>query len=65
MQGMSLKDSLIVGWGMSPRGEVAMIVGVIGLKQGLITPEIYAAVIFMILLTTIFTPIVLRGWLYK
>lgn len=64
-QGMSLKDSLIVGWGMSPRGEVAMIVGVIGLKQGLITPEIYAAVIFMSLLTTIFTPIVLRGWLYK
>lgn len=64
-QGMSLKDSLIVGWGMSPRGEVAMIVGVIGLKQGLITQEIYAAVIFMSLLTTIFTPIVLRGWLYK
>lgn len=64
-QGMSFKDALVVGFGMSPRGEVAMIVGVIGLKQGIITPEIYAAVIFMSLFTTVFTPIVLRNWIYK
>jgi Kef-type K+ transport system membrane component KefB len=64
-QGLSFKDSAVVGFGMSPRGEVAMIVGLIGLNQHLITQEIYAAIIFMSLFTTIFTPIVLRNWLYK
>ncbi len=64
-QGMSFKDAAIVGFGMSPRGEVAMIVGLIGLNQNLITHEIYAAIIFMSLITTIITPIVLRNWLYK
>jgi Kef-type K+ transport system membrane component KefB len=64
-QGLSLRDSAIVGFGMSPRGEVAMIVGLIGLNQNLITKEIYAAIIFMSLLTTVITPIVLRNWLYK
>jgi Kef-type K+ transport system membrane component KefB len=63
--GMSVRDSAVVGFGMSPRGEVAMIVGLIGLNQGLITQEIYAAIIFMSLLTTVVTPIVLRNWLYK
>ncbi len=63
--GLSLKDAAVVGFGMSPRGEVAMIVGLIGLNQNLITQEIYAAIIFMSLFTTIFTPIVLRNWLYK
>lgn len=63
-QGMSFKDSAIVGFGMSPRGEVAMIVGLIGLNQNLITQEIYAAIIFMSLITTIITPLVLRQWFY-
>ncbi|MCC6759474.1 MAG: cation:proton antiporter, partial [Candidatus Omnitrophica bacterium] len=65
LQGLSMNDSLIVGWGMAPRGEVAMIVGMIGLKQNLINQEIYAAIIFMSLVTTIITPIVLRNWFYK
>lgn len=63
--GMSWRDSAVIGFGMSPRGEVAMIVGLIGLNQKIITHEIYAAIIFMSLLTTIITPVVLRNWLYK
>lgn len=65
LQGLSLRDAAIVGFGMSPRGEVAMIVALIGLNQKIITQEIYAAIIFMSLITTIVTPIVLRNWLYK
>ena len=64
-QGMSTREAAIVGFGMSPRGEVAMIVALIGLNQNLIPQEIYTAIIFMSLLTTVFTPIVLRQWLYK
>ncbi len=57
---MSHKDSLIVGIGMAPRGEVAMIVAVIGLEASVITQEIYTAVIMMSLLTTLFVPAILR-----
>lgn len=63
--GLNAKEAAVVGFGMSPRGEVAMIVGLIGLNQNLINQEIYSAIIFMSLFTTIFTPVVLRGWLYK
>lgn len=59
-QGLSNQDAAIIGFGMSPRGEVAMIVGLIGLNQNLIPQEIYAAIIFMSLITTIVTPIVLK-----
>ncbi len=65
LQGMGLKDSLIIGFGMSPRGEVAMIIALIGLNRNLIGQDIYVTLVLMSLLTTIITPIVLRNWLYK
>ncbi len=65
LQGLSKRDALIVGWGMSPRGEVAMIVALIGLNAGLIQQDIYISLVFMSVLTTIITPIILRNWFYK
>ncbi|MCU0850085.1 MAG: cation:proton antiporter [Candidatus Thermoplasmatota archaeon] len=60
---MSHKNSLIVGMGMAPRGEVAMIVALIGLNLGVIQQDIYVSIILMSLLTTIFVPIVLRHFM--
>jgi Kef-type K+ transport system membrane component KefB len=57
---MNHRDSLIVGIGMVPRGEVAMIVALIGLEAAVITQEVYTAVILMSLLTTLFVPAILR-----
>ncbi len=57
---MTHKDSLAVGMGMAPRGEVAMIVALIGLNLGIIQQNIYVSLILMSLLTTIFVPIILR-----
>jgi Kef-type K+ transport system membrane component KefB len=65
LTGMNTRDSLIVGFGMSPRGEVAMIVALIGLNEGLIVQETYVALVLMSLLTTILTPILFRNWLFK
>lgn len=65
LQGIRTKDSLVIGVGMVPRGEVAMIVALIGLNQNLIDQSIYAALILMSLLTTIIPPLVLRNWLFK
>jgi len=65
IQRMSIKDSMIIGTGMVPRGEVAMIVALIGLSQNLINQSTYSALILMSLLTTIIAPLILRNWLFK
>jgi Kef-type K+ transport system membrane component KefB len=60
---MTHKNSLVVGMGMAPRGEVAMIVALIGLNIGIIQQDIYVSLILMSLLTTIFVPIILRHYM--
>jgi Kef-type K+ transport system membrane component KefB len=64
-QRMTIKNSLIIGVGMVPRGEVAMIVALIGLNLGILNQSAYTALVLMSLITTIIAPIVLRNWLYK
>ena len=59
---MNHKNSLTVGMGMAPRGEVAMIVALIGLNMGFLGQDIYVSLILMSLLTTIFVPIILRHY---
>jgi len=49
-----------VGVGMMPRGEVGLIFALFGLINGILTPELYAILVMIILLTTIATPIILR-----
>jgi Kef-type K+ transport system membrane component KefB len=49
---------------MTPRGEVAMIVALLGLDRGIINQPLYAAVIAMSLLTTIFPPLIIKNWVY-
>ncbi|RJQ16703.1 MAG: cation:proton antiporter [Nitrospiraceae bacterium] len=60
MAGFSRSESLVIGFGMSPRGEVAMIVALIGLTSKIISQEIYVAIVLMSLITTILTPVFIR-----
>ncbi|HIH31941.1 TPA: cation:proton antiporter, partial [Candidatus Woesearchaeota archaeon] len=62
--GFKKKDALIIGTGMAPRGEVAFIIALNGLLLGVITKEIYSAIVFMSFLTTIITLILLK-YLYN
>ena len=65
LMGMSSKDSLVIGFGMAPRGEVAMIVALIGLQQSIIDQGLYVSLVLMSLVTTIVTPIIYRNWLFR
>lgn len=65
LSGLSWNDSTVVGLGMAPRGEVAMIIALIGLNQGLINQGAYASLILMSLLTTIIPPLLFRNLIYK
>jgi Kef-type K+ transport system membrane component KefB len=50
----------VVGVSMMPRGEVGLIFALFGLINGILTPELYAILVMIVLLTTIATPIILR-----
>ncbi|MDI9634148.1 MAG: cation:proton antiporter [Methanolinea sp.] len=65
LAGICRKDALVIGFGMAPRGEVAMIVALIGLEQGYIGQAVFIAIIVMSLATTLVTPILYRNWLYR
>ena len=60
----TLRDAAIIGFGMSPRGEVAMIVALIGLDGGLIDQQVFVSIILMSLLTTIAAPFLLRRLMF-
>jgi Kef-type K+ transport system membrane component KefB len=46
---------------MVSRGEVGLIVAAVGLESGLINPDLFSAIIGMVLITTILTPPMLRA----
>ena len=56
----NVSDSLKIGVGMMTRGEVALIVAQKGLAAGLLTSDYFTAVILLILVSSIATPIVLK-----
>lgn len=53
-------ESLQLGIGMISRGEVGLIVATVGLNENLLNPELYSAIVGMVLITTLITPPLLR-----
>lgn len=51
---------LKIGLGMTPRGEVGMVVAQIGLGMAIIRQDTYAVVVFMAVATTVVTPLLLK-----
>lgn len=50
---------LIVGLGMVPRGEVSLIFATVGQSLGVLTPDIFAVVVLVVVLTTLITPVLI------
>ena len=53
-------DKLVIGLGMIPRGEVGLIFASIGLSNGVLDPDLYGALLVVVLVTTLMTPPLLR-----
>lgn len=53
---LGARSGLIVGAGMTPRGEVGLIVASLGLATGTITRDIFSVVVAMAIATTIVSP---------
>lgn len=59
--GRSAGDRLLVGLGMLPRGEVGLIFATIGLQQKVFGADVYAALLLVVLVTTLTAPPLLRA----
>lgn len=55
------RESLQIGIGMVSRGEVGLIVAKVGLDQGLLSTDLFSAIVGMVLITTLVTPPMLRA----
>jgi Kef-type K+ transport system membrane component KefB len=55
--GLPLRSAAIIGVGMVPRGEVGLVVASIGIGLGIISNDMYSAVVFMSLATTVIAPL--------
>jgi Kef-type K+ transport system membrane component KefB len=53
-------DKRLIGLGMIPRGEVGLIFATIGLREGILGGNLYAALLLVVLATTLLTPPLLR-----
>jgi len=53
-------SSLRLGIGMVSRGEVGLIVAAIGVNKGIIAKDIFAAIVLVVLVTTVVTPPLVR-----
>lgn len=58
-RGLGKEESRIIAVGMVPRGEVGIVAAGIGLAADVITPQIFAVVVAMSLITTLIVPAVL------
>ncbi len=53
-------DKLLIGLGMLPRGEVGLIFATIGLQNGVLGEDLYAALLLVVLVSTLITPPLLK-----
>jgi len=58
--GLSLKQTHLIGWGMNSRGAIELVIAEIARINNLIPIEIYSAIVFMAITTTLVFPIVLK-----
>jgi len=63
-EGGTLKEGILIGWGMNARGAVELIAIKLAYDHNLIGPMIYSAVVLMTFTTTILSPIMFK-WLAK
>src|SRR5437667_3873527 len=59
---MTVREAVAIGWGMTPRGEVGLVVAFAALSSGVIVDALFSMLVFVLILVTILpTPIFRRA----
>lgn len=59
------KEGILIGWGLNARGATELFALIIARNQGIITQDIFSAVVFMAFMTTIISPIIFEFLVLK
>lgn len=65
VSGGSLKEGLIVGWGVLPKGDTELVIATLALAAGLISQDIFSVIVVTALVVTIISPIVFARLIRK
>jgi len=57
---LSFRQLYIVGWAMSSKGAVEMVIALLAQRYGLLPPEIFSAIVAMAIITTLAFPFILK-----
>jgi nucleotide-binding universal stress UspA family protein len=60
MGGLGRWESLAIGFGMNARGAMELVVALIGLSLGLLTPAMYSTIVLVAVVTSFLAPVLLR-----
>lgn len=62
---LSLQQTHLIGWGMNSRGAVELIIAEIARTSGIISVEIYSAIVIMTVVTTLIFPIIMKKFIQE
>jgi Kef-type K+ transport system membrane component KefB len=65
LAGLTALESLQLGVGMISRGEVGLIVAAVGVGNGYLSARVFSAVVGIVILTTVLTPLLLRLLIHR
>lgn len=57
---LSLKQTHLIGWGMNSRGAIELVIAEVARINNLIPIEVYSAIVFMAVITTLIFPIIMK-----
>lgn len=60
-----LEEGLIVGFGVSPKGDTELILATLALSAGIFNQVIFSSIVLMALVTTLISPIIFRALIKK
>jgi len=58
--GLTIRESVQLGFGMIPRGEVVLIIAAIGITEGLIDSIVFSTIVMLVIITSLITPPILK-----
>ncbi len=61
----NLRDSLVIGIALVPRNELTLVIASVGLSLGVLTKDVFSAIILVVIVSVLLTPLMLRSIIKK
>ncbi len=65
LQKGTFREGMVIGWGLTPKGDIELALATLALKEGVIDPALFTSLVLMALVTTILSPIVFKYLVLK